>query len=109
MKNELHFVRQLAREFRRPDWRRMLTEMSSTELSEWAAFFRENSFSDALLDAEFATLKVLITMLVTGSTVAAEDFSLITPPSPEPARDESDLIEAATGILGGVRFEPESR
>lgn len=87
----------------------MLNEMSSTELSEWAAFFRENSFSDALLDAEFATLKVLITRLVTGSTVAAEDFSLITPPSHEPARDESDLIEAATGILGGVRFEPESR
>ncbi|HIB1592652.1 TPA: phage tail assembly protein T [Salmonella enterica subsp. enterica serovar Muenchen] len=108
MNNELHFVRQLAREFRRPDWRRMLSEMSSTELSEWAAFFRENSFSDALLDAEFATLKALITRLVTGSTVAAEDFRLITPP-PEPARDESDLIEAATGILGGVRFEPESR
>ncbi|EBU8701599.1 phage tail assembly protein T, partial [Salmonella enterica subsp. enterica serovar Kokomlemle] len=46
---------------------------------------------------------------VTGNTVAAEDFSLITPPSPEPDRDESDLIESATGILGGVRFEPESR
>ncbi|ECB2245397.1 phage tail assembly protein T, partial [Salmonella enterica subsp. enterica serovar Typhimurium] len=27
MNNELHFVRQLAREFRRPDWRRMLDEM----------------------------------------------------------------------------------
>ncbi|HCC1078020.1 TPA: phage tail assembly protein T, partial [Salmonella enterica subsp. enterica serovar Paratyphi C] len=26
MNNELHFVRQLAREFRRPDWRRMLDE-----------------------------------------------------------------------------------
>lgn len=83
--------------------------MSSTEFSEWAVFFRENSFSDALLDAEFATLKVLITGMVTGNTVAAEDFSLITPPSPEPDRDESDLIESATGILGGVRFEPESR
>lgn len=46
----------LAREFRRPDWRRMLAEMSATELGEWAEHFGKNSFSDMLLDAEFATL-----------------------------------------------------
>ncbi|ECG0614181.1 phage tail assembly protein T [Salmonella enterica] len=78
MNNELHFVRQLAREFRRPDWRRMLDEMSSTELSEWADFFRENSFSDALLDAEFSTLKAQVFMLVTGREIDAADFSLLT-------------------------------
>ncbi|EME7605473.1 phage tail assembly protein T [Salmonella enterica] len=77
MNNELHFVRQLAREFRRPDWRRMLDEMSSTELSEWADFFRENSFSDALLDAEFSTLKAQVFMLVTGREIDAADFSLL--------------------------------
>ncbi|WP_437438623.1 phage tail assembly protein T, partial [Salmonella enterica] len=49
----------LAREFRRPDWRRMLAEMSATELGEWAEHFGKNSFSDMLLDAEFATLKSL--------------------------------------------------
>lgn len=52
--------------------------MSSTELSEWADFFRENSFSDALLDAEFSTLKAQVFMLVTGREIDAADFSLLT-------------------------------
>ncbi|EKA1866066.1 MULTISPECIES: phage tail assembly protein T, partial [Enterobacteriaceae] len=32
----------LAREFRRPDWRQMLAEMSATELGEWAEHFGKN-------------------------------------------------------------------
>ncbi|EBH2592211.1 phage tail assembly protein T [Salmonella enterica] len=109
MNNELHFVRQLAREFRRPGWRRMLDEMSSTELSEWADFFRENSFSDALLDAEFSTLKAQVFMLVTGKEIDAADFSLLTLPGAVQSMTEQDLLEVAVGIPGGVRFEPESR
>lgn len=70
----------LAREFRRPDWRQMLAEMSATELGEWAEHFGKNSFSDMLLDAEFATLKSLISGLVTGTHHDAEMFSLITDP-----------------------------
>lgn len=83
--------------------------MSSTEFGEWAVFFRENSFSNVLLDAEFSTLKSLVCMLVTGKKTDAADFSLLTPSVPEPGKDDKELIEAATGILGGVRFEPESR
>lgn len=83
--------------------------MSSTELGEWADFFREHSFSDMLLDAEFSTLKSLIVALVSGEKVAAEDFSLMPGAEPEPGKDENELVEAATGILGGMRFEPESR
>ncbi|ECF2799430.1 phage tail assembly protein T [Salmonella enterica subsp. enterica serovar Miami] len=100
---------QLAQHFRRPDWRRMLSEMSASELGEWAEHFRQYSFSDTLLDAEFSTLKSLIVTLVSGEKVAAEDFSLMPGAEPEPGKDENELIEAATGILGGMRFEPESR
>ncbi|ECI4647213.1 phage tail assembly protein T [Salmonella enterica subsp. salamae] len=109
MNGELHFVRQLAREFRRPDWRRMLSEMSSTEFGEWADFFRENSFSDALLDAEFSTLKSLVFMLVTGKEMEAADFSLLTLSETTENRTGQELLEVASGIPGGVRFEPESR
>ncbi|EHK2665091.1 phage tail assembly protein T [Salmonella enterica] len=109
MNNELHFVRQLAREFRRPDWRRMLSEMSSTELGEWAAFFQENSFSNDLLDAEFATLKSMVFALVTGKKMDAADFSLLALPVTAQSRTEQELLDVAAGIPGGVRFEPESR
>ncbi len=47
----------LAREFRRADWRRMLSEMSATELGEWGDYFRMQSFSDVWMDAQFASLK----------------------------------------------------
>ncbi len=49
LNRELAFVMRLAREFRRPDWRRrMLAEMSATGLGEWAEHFGKNSFSDML-------------------------------------------------------------
>ncbi|EPW4333714.1 phage tail assembly protein T, partial [Escherichia coli] len=40
----MQFVMRLAREFRRGDWRRMLSEMSATELGEWGDYFRRQSF-----------------------------------------------------------------
>ncbi|EFG4684135.1 hypothetical protein BM817_004010 [Escherichia coli] len=39
----MQFVMRLAREFRRADWRRMLSEMSATELGEWGDYFRMQS------------------------------------------------------------------
>ncbi len=83
--------------------------MSASELGEWAGHFRQYSFSDTLLDAEFSTLKSLIVALASGEKVAAEDFSLMPEAEAEPGKDENELVEAAAGIFGGVRFEPESR
>ncbi|MBB0223196.1 phage tail assembly protein T, partial [Escherichia coli] len=53
----MQFVMRLAREYRRADWRRMLSEMSATELGEWGDYFRMQSFSDVWMDAQFASLK----------------------------------------------------
>lgn len=99
---------QLAREFRRPDWRRMLSEMSATELGEWATHFTENSFSDALLDAEFATLKALVTGLVTGAAQDADDFRLLSASEPVPEKNDDELMRLGEGITGGVRYGPDS-
>ncbi|EAB2795492.1 phage tail assembly protein T [Salmonella enterica] len=99
---------QLAREFRRPDWRRMLSEMSASELGEWAAHFTENSFSDALLDAEFATLKALVTGLVTGAVQDADDFRLLSASEPVPEKTDDELMRLGEGITGGVRYGPDS-
>lgn len=90
----------LAREFRRPDWRQMLAEMSATELGEWAEHFGKNSFSDMLLDAEFATLKSLISGLVTGTHHDAEMFSLITDPESLHEKTDDELMILGEGISG---------
>lgn len=86
----------LAREFRRPDWRRMLAEMSATERGEWAEHFGKNGFSDLLLDAEFATLKSLLTGLVTGTHHDAEMFSLITDPESLHEKTDDELMKIKT-------------
>lgn len=99
----------LAHEFRRPDWRRMLSEISSSEYQQWTEYFRENSFSNVLLDAEFSTLKSLMVMLVTGKKKEVEDFCLLTPFAQPEVKSENTLTEAGAGILGGIRFEPENR
>ncbi|EAY4656455.1 phage tail assembly protein T [Salmonella enterica] len=86
----------------------MLSEMSATELRAWSEYFRQYSFSDAHLDAEFATLKSLVAGLVTGTPHDAADFSLM--PEPEPAfeKNDDDMMFAGEGIFGGVRYEPGS-
>ncbi|AYL65724.1 MULTISPECIES: phage tail assembly protein T [Citrobacter] len=99
---------QLAREFRRPDWRRMLSEMSASELGEWAEHFSLKSFSDALLDAEFATLKALVTGLVTGVAQDADDFRLLSAAEPVPEKTDDELMRLGEGITGGVRYGPDS-
>jgi phage tail assembly protein T len=100
---------QLAREFRRADWRRMLSEMSATEMGEWAEHFRQYSFSDALLDAEFATLKSLMVSLVTGQKPDVADFSLMPDPEPDFEKNDDELMTAGEGLFGGVRYGPDSQ
>lgn len=95
----------LAREFKRPDWRRMLSEISSSELSNWFGFFSEHYFSDVLLDAEFSTLKSTMVALVTGKAEPADDFSLLSVPLPEDRTDD-ELMTMGEGIFGGVRYGP---
>lgn len=99
---------QLAREFHRPDWRRMLSEMSASEVGEWAAHFRQFSFSDALLDAEFSTLKSLMVGLAVGKKADPEDFSLMPDPEPTHQKNDDDLMFAGEGIFGGVRYGADS-
>lgn len=64
----MQFVMRLAREFRRADWRRMLSEMSATELGEWGDYFRMQSFSDVWMDAQFASLKAL-SIILSGTNI----------------------------------------
>lgn len=87
----------------------MLSEMSATELGAWSEYFRQYSFSDAHLDAEFATLKSLVAGLETGTPHDAADFSLM--PEPEPAfeQNDDDMMFAGEGIFGGVRYGPDSQ
>lgn len=87
----------------------MLSEMSAMELGAWSEYFRQYSFSDAHLDAEFATLKSLVAGLVTGTPHDAADFSLM--PEPEPAfeQNDDDMMFAGEGIFGGVRYGPDSQ
>lgn len=86
----------------------MLSEMSASELSDWGRFFTKNSMSDALMDAHFATLKSLMVSLVTGEKVPVEDFSFIDDSEPLREKSGEELIEAGSGICGGMRFGPES-
>ena len=107
---EMQFVMRLAREFRRADWRRMLSEMSATELGEWGDYFRMQSFSDVWMDAQFASLKALIVRMVSGSSDAAvADFSLLPEENGIPERTDEELMHLGEGISGGVRYGPDSQ
>ena len=98
----MQFVMRLAREFRRADWRRMLSEMSATELGEWGDYFR--------MDAQFASLKALIVRMVSGSSDAAvADFSLLPEENGIPERTDEELMHLGEGISGGVRYGPDSQ
>ncbi|GKX46088.1 MULTISPECIES: phage tail assembly protein T [Pectobacterium] len=98
----------LAREFKRSDWKMMLSEMSSSELSDWFLFFSDNYFSDDLLDAEFSTLRATVMILAGNKNVSVEELSLLhgQPESVE-ATDE-EMMTIGEGLFGGVRYGPAS-
>jgi len=101
----------LAREFRRPDWRAMLADMSSSDLEEWHRFYESHYFDDALLDAHFAALNLNILSLVCGENdLNVGHFSLLKPHVVEeqPDPDDEQLMAIAEGLSGGVRYGPAS-
>lgn len=89
----------------------MLGSLSASEYAAWVAFFGETPFSQQLLDAEFATTKALIVSVFAGNHDAmAEDFSLLCEEadSPEVEISDDELMVAAEGMSGGVRYGPGS-
>lgn len=102
----------LAREFGRPDWRAMLSEMSSSEWFEWIEYYQDHCFSDDLLDSHFANLSYLAVGLFTDPDkhgISALDFSLLAA-GREESEEVSDeqLMSIAESIPGGVRYVPAS-
>ncbi|MDX6915640.1 phage tail assembly protein T [Pectobacterium carotovorum] len=99
----------LAREFRRPDWRGMLAEISATEFMEWIDFFGEKPFMDSLIDAEFSNLTATIVTLISGKTdLNIDDFSLFSDRREMVERTDDELMLLSEGLIGGMRYEPTS-
>lgn len=104
----------MAREFRRPDWRRMLSGMGCTELREWSVFFCQRPMTDILTDLEFATLTANLVRLVdSSSTLTPADFRLLRDAGEEafvpgddiPERTDEMLMALAAGMAQGERFD----
>jgi phage tail assembly protein T len=84
----------------------MLSEMSASEYSGWVKYFATTPFSNALLDAEFATTKGLLVAMLTGKAdVSDEAFSLLVGEGESDMTDD-DLMLAGEGLFGGVRYDP---
>lgn len=100
----------LAREFGKPNWRAMLSAMSSSELAEWGVFYREQYFSCDLIDNHFARLNhLVIDMMCKDHGMTPADFSLLNPEKTTPEQDDETLMHLAEGIPGGTRYGPASR
>ncbi|HEY1844603.1 MAG TPA: phage tail assembly protein T [Buttiauxella sp.] len=101
----------LAREFSRPDWRVMLSELSSTELKDWAEFFGENFFFYSQIDAHFSSLEHLVlSMHCPKHKLSVENFSLLKRPAVAASNDDmtdEQIMTASEGLSGGMRFGPE--
>jgi len=99
----------LAHEFRRPDWRRMLSEMTSSEFADWLRYFAAVPFSHRLLDAEFAALSSTMVALATGECgLTAEDFSLLSGSGTGDLMTD-DMLMAVAESMGGERHVPADR
>lgn len=99
----------LAHEFRRPDWHRMLSEMTSSELAQWKRYFTSTPFSHQLLDAEFSALNSTIVSLVAGECgLSAEDFSLLDRSDTGKTMTD-DMMMSVAESMGGERYVPTDR
>lgn len=102
----------LAREFGRPDWRAMLSEMSSSEWFEWIEYYQDRYFSDDLLDSHFSNLSYLAVSLFTDPDkhgISALDFSLLATGRAESEElSDEQLMSIAESIPGGTRYVPAS-
>ncbi|MFS7384616.1 phage tail assembly protein T [Rahnella inusitata] len=98
----------LAREFNRPDWRAMLAGMSSTELMEWAAFYKDHYFQSHQLDAHFSHLSYLIMSMAGKHELTPVSFSLLNPLASAVELSDEELMSVAESIPGGIRYDPVS-
>lgn len=93
----------------------MLAGMTSSEFLQWKAFYEDNYFRDALLDAHFSALNLHIFTLAYGENeLSPGHFSLISPTVPAgnndyDGDDDDKLMMLAESVHGGVRYGPVSR
>ncbi|MBX4772202.1 phage tail assembly protein T [Raoultella terrigena] len=102
----------LAKEFGRPDWRKMLSEMSSREWSEWVEYYQDFRFSDDLIDTHFSNLSYLALSLFADPdkhNISADDFSLLITASISTEVSDEELMSVAESIPGGIRYVPADR
>lgn len=107
----------MAKDNNRIDWRTMLADASSTEITEWAEFYEDNFFKDEFIDAQFATLSYRVLSFVypkhmceLSSFSLLRSFNKVSAANETPGEMTDDqIMMAAAGAAGGLRFEPESR
>ncbi|MEI9716157.1 phage tail assembly protein T [Moellerella wisconsensis] len=96
----------LAREFKRPDWRRMLSEMSASEFNDWIVHFDKTPFTPQLMDIEFAALHTSIYSAMCGAKTDIADFMLLTDVTASDDDMSDELIQSISeSIPGGLRYE----
>ncbi|EOW0442102.1 phage tail assembly protein T [Providencia rettgeri] len=100
------FALRLAREFGRPDWRRMLDEISASEYSDWTDHFSKVPFTPQLIDAEFAALQQTVFQTMFGGDKELTDFMLLTDVEASDTEMSDETLQTiGEGIVGGVRYE----
>ncbi len=85
----------------------MPAEMSATELGEWAEYFGR-TVGSMLLDAEFATLKSLISDWLQARITMQKCSAWITDPESLHEKRDDELMILGEGILPEVRYGPDS-
>lgn len=95
----------MARQFNRPDWRRMLSEISSTEYIEWCRHFGEYPVDYHI--NQFAMGRVCATILMphcgADSTLSPSDF-YYNPPE-RPVQSSEEMATVASSIPGLESFQ----
>lgn len=96
----------LAHEFGRPDWRRMLSEISASEFNDWINHFDKTPFTPQLIDIEFAALHTSIYSAMCGAKTEITDFMLLTDIETNDEEMSDEMIQSVgEGIPGGQRYE----
>lgn len=97
----------LARQHRRPDWRRMLSEITAGEYLDWVRHFSENPFDYHLEQFGIGQVSAAIynCILRPEKPVPPTQF-YINPSIPENTEmTDDEMASAGLGIAGGIRIE----
>ncbi|WP_370518036.1 phage tail assembly protein T [Rouxiella sp. S1S-2] len=87
----------------------MLAGMTSTELGEWAVFYRDHYFQDSLMDAHFSNLSHLaVSLMCKKHDLTPASFSLLCPKTVDIEPSDEQLMSLAESISGGMRYVPAS-